>query len=274
MLFLLAFFHALIQERRVYIPQGWSKFYEFSYGDLRAARIVVENVLADENIQKDVLCWDQIEGLMMDALYGGRVDNTVDTRVLKTYVSQFFSDDSLFNNYFMGMDLPSSSSIQDYLSVVQSLPDLDSPADFGLPENIERSLQRNQSDHLILQLRKLVSTVSSDASFNKDVWRSELGVYLDYWENCVSDHPEIAKFKPIEVRGNNDQLNPVDAFVLMESNFSISLCSQVHNSLTSIKRVLYGTSLLTTSIKETALSLMKGSIPSEWESKFYFIHMF
>lgn len=29
-LFRLAFFHAIIQERRNYIPQGWVKFYEFS----------------------------------------------------------------------------------------------------------------------------------------------------------------------------------------------------------------------------------------------------
>ena len=29
-LFILAFFHALIQERRNYIPQGWTEFYEFS----------------------------------------------------------------------------------------------------------------------------------------------------------------------------------------------------------------------------------------------------
>jgi len=36
MIFVLAWFHGILQERRTYIPQGWSKFYEFSYGDLRA----------------------------------------------------------------------------------------------------------------------------------------------------------------------------------------------------------------------------------------------
>lgn len=42
MLFLLACFHAVIQERRTFIPQGWTKFYEFSYGDLRAGTFVVK----------------------------------------------------------------------------------------------------------------------------------------------------------------------------------------------------------------------------------------
>jgi dynein heavy chain 2 len=42
LLFLLACFHAVIQERRTYIPQGWIKFYEFSYGDIRAGSFVME----------------------------------------------------------------------------------------------------------------------------------------------------------------------------------------------------------------------------------------
>jgi hypothetical protein len=38
----LAAFHAVIQERRTFLPQGWTKFYEFSYGDLRAGTYVVD----------------------------------------------------------------------------------------------------------------------------------------------------------------------------------------------------------------------------------------
>jgi dynein heavy chain 2, cytosolic len=31
-----------MQERRTYIPQGWSKFYEFSYGDLKAGENIID----------------------------------------------------------------------------------------------------------------------------------------------------------------------------------------------------------------------------------------
>ncbi|CAM9567413.1 unnamed protein product, partial [Choristocarpus tenellus] len=35
LLLALAWFHGIVQERRVFRPQGWTKDYEFSVGDLR-----------------------------------------------------------------------------------------------------------------------------------------------------------------------------------------------------------------------------------------------
>jgi hypothetical protein len=43
-LFALAWFHAVVQERRTFIPQGWAKFYEFSDADLRAAAEVIQQL--------------------------------------------------------------------------------------------------------------------------------------------------------------------------------------------------------------------------------------
>ena len=92
-LFVLAWFHALVQERRSYIPQGWTKFYEFTTSDLRSAADVIENA-CDQDGNPD---WETIYGLLENAIYGGRVDDDYDLRVLKTYLREFFSDDVLTN---------------------------------------------------------------------------------------------------------------------------------------------------------------------------------
>jgi dynein heavy chain 2 len=76
LLFLLACFHAVMQERRTYIPQGWTKFYEFSYGDMRAGTFVVEAMSELTGKRGDdgesiIIDWEAIHGLMEDAIYGG-----------------------------------------------------------------------------------------------------------------------------------------------------------------------------------------------------------
>lgn len=47
MYFLLAWFHAIIQERLRYAPLGWSKKYEFGESDLRSACDTVDTWLDD-----------------------------------------------------------------------------------------------------------------------------------------------------------------------------------------------------------------------------------
>ena len=47
-LFVLAWFHAIVQERRIYIPQGWSKFYEFSLADLKAGADILDRLYKQE----------------------------------------------------------------------------------------------------------------------------------------------------------------------------------------------------------------------------------
>lgn len=41
----------------------------------------------------DRIDWKTVRGLMVDAIYGGRVDNPHDLRVLTTYLRQFFNSD-------------------------------------------------------------------------------------------------------------------------------------------------------------------------------------
>lgn len=49
--------------------------------------------------------WRTVRGLMVDAIYGGRVDNPHDMRVLATYLRQYFNSDVVrrlaLNLFFM-----------------------------------------------------------------------------------------------------------------------------------------------------------------------------
>jgi dynein heavy chain 2 len=71
-LFVLAYMHAIMQERRVYVPQGWSKFYEFSSADLRTAVAIISRVCAEASGSGRPIAWEDIHGLLSLAVYGGR----------------------------------------------------------------------------------------------------------------------------------------------------------------------------------------------------------
>ena len=77
-IFVLSWFHAVIQERRMYIPQGWTKFYEFTAADLRSATRVCDAATLEGGIS-----WTDVHGLLKYAIYGGRIDNDFDFRVLE-----------------------------------------------------------------------------------------------------------------------------------------------------------------------------------------------
>ena len=81
LLFILAWFHAIIQERRNFIPQGWTKFYEFSMADLRSGAAIIDNICSkklNNNYENLQYSWTTIWGLMEYAIYGGRIDNKHD----------------------------------------------------------------------------------------------------------------------------------------------------------------------------------------------------
>ncbi|KAJ3280883.1 Cytoplasmic dynein 2 heavy chain 1, partial [Borealophlyctis nickersoniae] len=88
-LFALAWFHAVIQERRIYIPQGWTKFYEFSAADLRSCAELVSGMCAGSKPPQ----WAILHGLLENAIYGGRIDDVHDALKLRTYLGLYFNDD-------------------------------------------------------------------------------------------------------------------------------------------------------------------------------------
>ena len=81
-------------------------------------------------------------------LYGGRIDNAFDFRVLRYYLKQYFSgeimgqrvkkdNDSTVLPLPMSLPRPSTDR-EDYIEFARSLAETDSPEQFGLPLNVER----------------------------------------------------------------------------------------------------------------------------------------
>ncbi|XP_075054902.1 cytoplasmic dynein 2 heavy chain 1 [Mixophyes fleayi] len=264
-LFSLAWFHAVCQERRNYIPQGWTKFYEFSLSDLRAAYDIIDRLFEGGRSFQ----WDFVHGLLENAIYGGRIDNFFDLRVLRSYLEQFFNSHAggirgSKMAFPLSISLPNSCSIMDYRSVIDSLPEDDKPAFFGLPANIARSSQRMISSQVISQLRILSRSVTAGSKFDRELWSNELSPVLNLWkklnQNSSLIHQKVSP--PTERHGS-----PILSFIILEQFNALRLLQSIHQSLAALSKVIRGTSLLTSEVQGLASALLEQKCPLAWQNK-------
>lgn len=262
MYFVLAWFHAIVQERRTYIPQGWSKFYEFSYGDLKAGTTIIDLLIAENKDGR--LKWETLYGLLESAIYGGRIDNELDLRVLRAYLEQYYNDEVFNSNKkIAGMiALPDSRSIRDYLMLINKLPDTDSPNLFGLPLNIDRSVQRFNTSMVIEGMKRLQAGSSGNIKFDREKWSELLGPTVKLWKTLYKQVKDKGVPQIKEKQLNSD--DPIESFIFTEANNCFTTLEKIEQSIENINGVLSGTGLLTSAIQNEALTLITGDVPVKW----------
>lgn len=272
-MFVCAHFHAIMQERRTYIPQGWTKFYEFSQSDLQSACETVSMLV--NMASAGSLDWTTLIGVLELAIYGSRVDNEFDQRLVKEYLALFFHAGVLESPRRKGgtsldippFDIPNSKNIPDFRSGVEQLPDLDNPASFGMAANADRSLQRINSTRVIGTLRQLAAggVDGGDVSAGVDIkaWKTQLMPLWTLWDNVSK--AQLARLRSVEVRQVSPDDAPVEAFILMDTTFASQLGEKVGQDLQNIFSVINGSGLSTPEIQQQAMMLLRAEVPPKWE---------
>ena len=266
-LFALAWFHAIMQERRTYIPQGWTKAYEFSAADLRASSQVISRVCEAATAHGSDPKWEDVCGLMINALYGGRVDNQFDVRVMMTYLRQYFNSDVIpsagraRSKLHPGITLPTSTHRADYVQVIRNLPDQDTPGMFGLPDNVDRSAQRAVSRQVITQLKILMRSDALAGGFNREVWFRELTPVLQMWRR-LNDGGDLLSSEAAPPPDHD--VDALAAFVALERCNAVSWVATVDEQLTALGHIIKGTALLTPQLMALGRSLLLRQTPESW----------
>jgi len=93
LIYVLAFFHATIQERKKFGKIGWNIKYDFNDSDFRISfkliALYMNKALEDGD---EELPWETLRYLIGEAMYGGRVTNDYDRRCMMTYLEEFCGD--------------------------------------------------------------------------------------------------------------------------------------------------------------------------------------
>lgn len=138
--FIIFLFTGMIQERRSFIPQGFTKWYDFSDADLRAAMDLVHSFDSSKTPLKESE-WDVIQGLMDILAFGGRIDRDQDLLVLKAHIINFFNNSVTSSNWALKnlmrgelKAVPLSKNVEDYYNYIRTniMDNYSEPEYFGL----------------------------------------------------------------------------------------------------------------------------------------------
>lgn len=138
LLFGLSFFHAVVQERRLFGPLGWNIPYEFNDTDLDISKGQLELFLD----QYDETPWKVLNFLTSYINYGGRVTDYIDLRTIDVIMRSFYNPGLLTSGYkfdkdgiFYSIDFDDVDPHSSYIQYIETLPLVASPGVFGMHEN-------------------------------------------------------------------------------------------------------------------------------------------
>jgi len=136
MLFGLCFFHAFIQERRLFGPLGWNNKYQFNDSDLRiSARQLIIFIDQYEKVPIDALNY-----LTGECNYGGRVTDDKDRRLMEVALKDYFNEEVFTNDDYKFSPsgiyyAPKHTEYEGYIDYIKSLPQFPKPEVYGFHEN-------------------------------------------------------------------------------------------------------------------------------------------
>ncbi|ODQ54001.1 hypothetical protein SAICODRAFT_70683 [Saitoella complicata NRRL Y-17804] len=163
--FVLSWLHATITERLRYTPLGWTKAYEFNDADLKCAVHVVDTWIrlaagGRSNIAPDRIPWRAIVTLVVETIYGGKIDEVVDEVRLQELVGRLFTP-KVYDLDFplvggdVSVTIPDANRLEQFQAWVEKLPEREPPTWFGLPEDAEKVLLREQGVRMVESVRNV-----------------------------------------------------------------------------------------------------------------------
>ncbi|VEN39261.1 unnamed protein product [Callosobruchus maculatus] len=255
--------HALLQERRKYIPQGWSKPYDFSETDLFTSIRLIEELWNNQSIQTQ---WNFISGLFSYAVYGGKIENLDDMSILDSYTRQYFSDEILSHRwklFDLDINLPSVAKFEEYIKCIKLIPSKDDPSIFGLPQNIDRAWEKQMSSSAISELKSLSLCSTITSKIDQNVLQKGLTPFMSVWKK-LNQGLDFIRTTPESKIAAGD--SPLRIFLIEEFESALNLIHTIHKSLSNLKKMCKGGIIPDEKESSIGKSLLNYETPKRWLS--------
>ncbi|BES93792.1 dynein heavy chain [Nesidiocoris tenuis] len=289
--FLLAWFNAIVQERLRYAPLGWAKQYEFNESDLRVACDTLDTwidatAVGRTQLPPEKVPWDALVTLLSQCIYGGKIDNDFDQRLLLSFLSKLFTPRSFESDFALvanvdgvqrHITMPDGTRRDHFLQWIESLADRQTPSWLGLPNNAEKVLLTNRGADLVMKLLKMqqlededelayteeaVETRAGDAppslSDPRPAWMRTLFNSAATWLQLLPTSLPTLKRTVENIK------DPLYRYFEREVNAGAKLLRDVIHDLTDVVAICQGEKKQTNYHRAMVGQLVRGILPASW----------
>lgn len=166
--FLLSWLHAIIMERLKYTPIGWTKKYEFNESDIRIGFDIIDSWMEKiskgrKNISPHKIPWEAIKTIISKSIYGGRIVNEYDIRIMEELIEKIYTEKVFEENYNLLemedeiMKIPQCRLKEEYIEWIKNkIPDIEKPEWLGLSNNAEKMILIKKGEMIRKNLEKII----------------------------------------------------------------------------------------------------------------------
>ncbi|XP_017847923.1 dynein heavy chain 10, axonemal [Drosophila busckii] len=266
LIYVLAFFHAVVQERRKYDKLGWNIAYDFNDTDFEVCSEILRNYLS--RYADDKVPWNSLKYLIGEVMYGGRVIDDFDRRITNCYMNEYMGDFlfDVFQTFHFYEDenvdycLPDKETVlkEDYIAHIDKLPLVNKPDVFGLHPNAEIGYYTMAARNIWISLIELQpQTGEGTGGISRDDFIDSVAAGI------LKKLPPA--FETWRIRKQVQMsLSPTGVVLLQELDRFNLLVVRIKKTLELLRKAIAGEIGMDTVLDNIANSLFNGLLPAVW----------
>ncbi|XP_028270606.1 dynein heavy chain 10, axonemal isoform X2 [Parambassis ranga] len=268
LVYVLAFFHAVVQERRKYGKIGWNVACDFSESDFFVCMEILNTYLTKAHNQGDGnIPWRSLKYLIGEVMYGGRAIDSFDRRILTVYMDEYLGDflfDTFrrfhfFSSKEFAYKIPKTVKKIKFVEEIDSMPLANTPEVMGLHSNAQIGYYTQAVKEMWTHLIDLQpQTGESAGSISREEFISQVA------QDIQKKLPELFDMDVIRAKFGMD-ISPTAVVLLQELERFNKLVVRMNLSLAELQRALAGEVGMSSELDEVARALFNGHIPAIWK---------
>jgi len=263
LMFGLCLFHAVIQDRRKFGPLSWNIRYGFTDGDLKVCQTQMKMFLDDY----DEIPYRVIRFMCSEIIYGGRVTDDKDRRLINNLLETFCNENLLMDGYQFSdsgvYKIPEAGNIKEYCSFNKDLPIAPHPEIFGLHENADITCDLNETNSLFTILLSIQPRVGGGKGLSREEVVSKIA------SDILSKTPGVfdtdAVYKKYPTRHDESMNTVLNQECLRYNNLLAVMKKSLENSIKALK----GLVVMSPDLEAVTTSLFNNQVPDMWAGKAY-----